>query len=370
MDLDRRHPFWRNLNRLIVVTFCLIGLKLCTFFIQEFLPLFGKVVASLVTAFLPFIIALILAVLLEPIVESLIRKLHIRRVLATIMTLILLIAIVGLIIFAVLNRLYTELSDLAIVLPDYAYWLNTFFNNMRALEHLINLNPQIQSAMINAIEGLLVSLQSWAKSSSIVLLGFLGALPGVVIVVIVSVVATILMSFNFPQVKDFLRNLSPRRWQSSVDLVARDLGAALVGFLRAEIMLVSVTAVITILGLMLTGNRYAVTIGVLSGILDLLPIVGTGMLFLPWVAVLCMMGLVGQGMKLLLMWAVIIIVRQMLEPKIMSKSIGLHPLPTLISMYVGLRLLGPVGVIAGPALILVYEALVKAGAFKRKQTPK
>ncbi|MFZ3129696.1 MAG: AI-2E family transporter, partial [Desulfosporosinus sp.] len=135
------------------------------------------------------------------------------------------------------------------------------------------------------------------------------------------------------------------------------------GYLRAQAILVSVTAFSTIGGLLLMGNRYAVTLGVLAGLLDIVPIVGTGMLFVPWIVGLIILGSVGEGLKVLLIWIITVTVRQFLEPKVLSNGIGIHPLPTLISMYVGLQLLGGIGLIVGPALVISYEALRKAGVF-------
>ncbi|MDR3288151.1 MAG: sporulation integral membrane protein YtvI [Peptococcaceae bacterium] len=365
MEVDKKHPLWNNLNRLVVVALVLLGLKGCTFFIQEFLPVFAKFLGSLASAFLPFIIAIIIAFILEPAVEILIRRLRVRRPLAALLTLVLLLVISGLMVFALLGRLHTELSELAISLPDYSYLTSLIVSNIEVIEKLINLNPQVQNAIFSAMESLVYSLQSWAKSGSVFLLDVLSTLPGVFIVIVVSVVATILMSISFPEVKKFLRQLYPKRWYANVEMVVHDLSAALIGFLRAEAMLVSVSAVITIVGLLLIGNRYAVTIGVLSGVLDILPVVGTGMLFLPWAVVLFITGSVGEGLKILGMWVVIVVVRQFLEPKIMAKSIGLHPLPTLISMYVGLKLLGIAGLILGPTIIIIYEAMRKSGMFSR-----
>ncbi|MBP1759570.1 MAG: sporulation integral rane protein YtvI, partial [Firmicutes bacterium] len=92
-------------------------------------------------------------------------------------------------------------------------------------------------------------------------------------------------------------------------------------------------------------------------------IVGTGMLFVPWIVGLFIMGSFGEGLKLLLMWIVTVTVRQFLEPKILSKGIGIHPLPTLISMYVGLQLIGGFGLIVGPAFVISYEAIRRVDVF-------
>ncbi|MHB1653932.1 MAG: sporulation integral membrane protein YtvI [Desulfitobacteriaceae bacterium] len=357
----REHPLWTNLNRLVIVTAALISFKLFTYFVQNFLPVFAEVVQKLFTAFLPFILALILAFLLEPLVVSLMRVLHIRRTYAAILTLIAALATLGLFVFLLVARLYTELSELAVSLPNYSYIVDFVTQRVDSLEKFITVNPQVQATLYSATESLLKSLQEWAKSGSIFLLGFLAALPRVFIVLVVSIVATMLVSSSFPSVKRFIEGLFPKRWHLSAQLVSQDLGTALVGFLRAEVMLVTVTTLTTIMGLLLIGNRYAVTLGVFAGILDLVPVVGTGLLFVPWIIGALIWGSLGEGLKLLVMWLITVILRQFLEPKIMSKNIGLDPLPTLVSMYVGLQLFGGAGLILGPTVVIAYGAMRKAG---------
>lgn len=359
----QKHPVWTNLNRLTVVTIGLVMLKVFTYFFQNFLPVLGEVIYRTFSAFLPFVIALILAFLLEPLVVHLMRAIHIRRPYAAVLTLLLAIFVLSFFVFWIFARLYTELSELAITLPNYSYLMDVVSRQVDTVEKFIKINPQIQSTLNTSSETLARTLQEWAKSGSIFLLGLLTALPRIFIVMLVSLVATLMMSSSFPNVKQFIANLLPSRWQVSAKAVSHDLGAAGVGYLRALAILMSVTAFTTIIGLLLIGNRYAVTLGVLAGLLDAVPIVGTGILFGPWIVGLFIMGLFGDGFKVILMWVITLVIRQFLEPKIMSKGLGLQPLPTLISMYVGLQLFGVGGILIGPAVVICYEALLKAGVF-------
>lgn len=354
-----------NLNRLVVVVAVLVVLKLFTYFFQEFVPIFSQVAGKLFAAFLPFILALLIAFLLEPAVAYLMRILRLRRTYAAFLALFLALLVSGLFLFLLVAKLYTELSTLAVSLPNYQLVVDFLNQKLDSLEQLININPQVQNTIYASTESLMKSVQDWAKTGSVVLLGFLAALPGVFVVLVVSLVAALLISSSFPNVKRFVTGLFPKRWQQSAHAVSQDLGAAVIGFLRAEAILISVTMVIAIVGLSLLGNDYAVTLGVLSGFMDLLPIVGTGMLYVPWALILMATGAVSEGIKILILWVVMIVVRQMLEPRIMSKNIGIHPLPTLISMYVGLKLLGGTGLILGPIIVIIYEALRKAGVFGR-----
>ena len=366
MSINQRHSLWVGLNRLATVTSVLVALKVFTYFFQVFLPVFGDVLGRAISAFLPFIIALILAFLLEPVVVRLMKRIRIQRSFAAFLTLILAIAVISLFVFLIVARLYTELSELAISLPNYGYIVGLVTRQIDAVERYITVNPQIQSALTSSTESLARMLQEWAKSGSLFLLGLLTALPRVFIVTLVSLVATLMMSSSYPNVRRFISGVFPKRWHYSAQAVSQDLGAAVVGYIRAVAILMSVTAFSTILGLLIIGNRYAVTIGVLAGLLDAIPIVGTGILFGPWIIGLVIFGAYGAALKIGIMWIVTVVIRQFLEPKIMSHGIGLHPLPTLISMYVGLELLGPIGILVGPAMVITYETLRKVGIFGHK----
>lgn len=353
----QKHPLWSNLNRLAMATGVLVLLKLFTYFFKEFLPVFGHVVSVLFGAFLPFIIALIIAFLLEPLLVRVMRTIRIRRSYAAVLTLLLAIAGIGLFIFLIVARLYTELSELAVNLPDYGYLIDFVAKQVDTAEKFVKVNPQIQDTLFTSTETIARTLQEWAKYGSALLLSLLTALPRVFIIIVVSVVATLLISSSYPDVKGFITKLFPRRFHVSAQAISADLGAAVVGYIRAQAILVTVTALSTIAGLLIMGNRYAVTLGVIAGLLDIVPIVGTGILFVPWIIGLFIMGSFGEALKLMLMWIITVILRQFLEPKIFAKGIGIHPLPTLISMYVGLHLIGGFGLILGPTCVICYEAV-------------
>jgi sporulation integral membrane protein YtvI len=363
LNLQEDFRLRENLNRLAIVTLVLVLLKAFTYFFNEFLPVFSEVIKMVFLAFLPFILAFLIAFLLEPLVKRFIQVLRLRRPYAALFALIFTILFLGMLIFLIVVRLHTELADLAISLPTYGYIVDLFNQQMDNFETFIKVNPQIQVTLNNSTQGILNTLQDWAKSGSLLLLSLLAALPGIFVVLVITIVATLLMSSSYPGIKRFFSNLFPRKWQKSAQNVSQDLGVAIVGFVRGMTILISVTGITLTIGLLLMGNRYAFTIGFLSAFLDLLPILGTGMIFIPWAIVVLITGSVSGGLKILSLWLIATVIRQILEPKIMSQSIGLHPLPTLMSMYIGLKLFGGAGLVLGPGLVIIFEALRKAGIF-------
>lgn len=359
--------FKSNLNRLIVVASLLLLIKLFTYTVEEFLPVFASVMQQLFSALFPFIIAFIIAFLVEPLVSKLIKFLNIKRIYASIIVITFASILVVLLFVLLGSRLYRELVELTVTLPSiYEKTVTLISEKVLILEKYIELNPEIQTTINASIEQIVSSLQTVIKAGSMGLLGLLGSLPNLLIVIIVASVATLITSFSFPKVKEWFFQRIKGQYNEKTRIVASNLGDALVGFLRAITILISVTAIVVTVGLMLIGNKYALTIGILSGLLDLMPIVGPSLIFIPWIIVLLLTGEIALGIKILLIFAATAVIRAALEPKVMSQNIGIHPLPTLISIYVGLKLLGAVGLVLGPALVVIYQAVREAELLKRR----
>ena len=142
-----------------------------------------------------------------------------------------------------------------------------------------------------------------------------------------------------------------------------DMQKALFGFVRAQLILISLTTVLVIIGLLLLRAPYAIIIGLLIGLVDLMPYLGTGAVFIPWIIIVLLDGNYAFGIGLAILYTVIIIGRHLLEPKIYSSSFGINPLVTLMCIFVGLKLFGFIGLIIGPIAFLVLLSLKRAGLF-------
>jgi sporulation integral membrane protein YtvI len=140
---------------------------------------------------------------------------------------------------------------------------------------------------------------------------------------------------------------------------------ALNGFFRAYSILITITAIITLISLKILGVKYAFTLGITVGIMDILPVFGPGAIMVPWIVWEFMTGNTGMGVSLTVVYGLISVVRQFLEPQIVGDSIGLHPLATLISLYVGLQLGGFAGMILGPVLLVIFIASYRVGLLDR-----
>ena len=135
--------------------------------------------------------------------------------------------------------------------------------------------------------------------------------------------------------------------------------SALRAYLRAYGLLFLLTLVQLLIGFAIIGVRYAFLVAFLISILDLLPALGAAAVLVPWSALSFASGNVRTGAGLLVLAGVVTLTRQIAEPKIVGKSLGLHPLIALFAMYVGLELFGAAGLVIGPCACIIGKSIVQ-----------
>ncbi|MEM5598483.1 AI-2E family transporter [Niallia circulans] len=131
------------------------------------------------------------------------------------------------------------------------------------------------------------------------------------------------------------------------------------GFLKAQLTLVSITTVIILIGLLILRVDYAITIALLTGIVDIIPYLGTGLIFVPWIIYEIITGQIVLAIGLSVLYIIVLVQRQIMEPKILSSNIGLDPLATLIALFVGFKLFGFIGLIVGPVSLVIVTSCIE-----------
>ncbi|MEK3739893.1 sporulation integral membrane protein YtvI [Paenibacillus sp. FSL F4-0122] len=196
-----------------------------------------------------------------------------------------------------------------------------------------------------------------------VILKLISALPSMGTILIVVVLAAFFISTSWERHNAKLTSWLPAPFLKPVSDIWRDLRKALFGYLRAQLILISITAVIVVIGLLLLGVKSAFAIGLMIGFVDLLPYLGVGIVMIPWALYSYMTDNLALGIGLTILYAVILITRQVLEPKVLASSIGLDPLAMLVGMFAGLQLFGMLGLIIGPVILVILVAFNRAGVF-------
>jgi len=131
--------------------------------------------------------------------------------------------------------------------------------------------------------------------------------------------------------------------------------SSLFKLLTAYLIIMSITFTELLIGLSIIHVKYSIVFAFLICIVDILPVLGTGTILIPWTIYEFIIRDTRMGVSVLTLYIVILVVRQLLEPKIIGHQIGVHPLISLISIYAGLQLLGAIGLILGPIIMIIIK---------------
>jgi predicted PurR-regulated permease PerM len=119
--------------------------------------------------------------------------------------------------------------------------------------------------------------------------------------------------------------------------------------------------IINVLGLTLIGSRYAVGLGILLAIMDILPVIGPGLVYIPWILYQAIWGSPAVAVALLVLYGAVSLLRQVAQTHLVGREMGLHPLATLTSLYVGYRMFGAAGLVYGPLAAILIKGLWVSG---------
>jgi sporulation integral membrane protein YtvI len=350
----------------------------------RFLIVLGVVVGAAIASVLilkvtyPFLIAIITALLINPFVNLLERKVNLPRALAVIISIILIIGVFIGLITLLITEIVAGANYLANVLPDHVQTLVNYIENFiasqvipfydKATSLFKSLNAGQQDTIMQNIQS---AGQKIASSAGEFLQNFFQKLPSLIAwipnaatVLIFSLLATFFISKDWYRISTYGRKFLPEKAQKSGKTVFKDLKKALVGFIKAQLTLISITLIIVLIGLLILRVNYAITIALVCGIVDILPYLGTGVVFIPWIVYEAITGHVSLALGLGVLYTVVIVQRQFMEPKILSSSIGLNPLATLVALFVGFKLVGFLGLILGPVTLVIISTLIKANVFR------
>jgi sporulation integral membrane protein YtvI len=343
-------------------------IKIITFvFVLAVIFVMGKI---LITYFAPFLTAMILAMLIEPIVK-LFQRFKLPRGMAVILSIILFLgAFVGLSAFAI-SRLVFELKELYVSLPNY---YNDIYSSLDTLvkkgtELYLQLTPEatniIEGLLINALDKVKLFVGQMLTHTPSSTLSFIGKLSGLFFYTIVTLLATFFFSKDKALIVGFIfRQLSPG-WQDKVLTLKKDLFMALIGFLKAQTIILSVTFLESYVGLSLLGVKYALIFALLIALVDILPVLGTGSVYVPTAILNLLWGNYKFAVAILVLYGVIVVVRYIIEPKVVGTQLGIHPIVALASIFAGLKLIGVAGVLLGPTTVVVIKACQHAKILPR-----
>ncbi|KUO76788.1 MAG: hypothetical protein APF77_21205 [Clostridia bacterium BRH_c25] len=312
--------------------------------------------------FTPFITALVLSFIIEPLVKFF-QRFKLKRGISVLFSILLFLGgFIAFSIFAVTRVVY-EFMKLYDRLPNY--YDRVFKLSAQITQQVTDLYLQLPPEALNIIQDVLRTVfgkvTTFLSHTTTVLINTLTTLPSTMIFLIITLIATFFLTKDKYLIKDFIFRQLPSSWDAKLTLLKTDLFGALIGFLKAQSIILSITFIESFIGLTIIGVDYAFTLAIIIALVDILPVLGTGSIYVPWAITSFIWGNYRLGIALLVLYGIITVVRYMIEPKVVGQQLGIHPVVTLMSMFAGMKLLGAAGLILGPTAVVALKACQHAG---------
>lgn len=329
------------------------------------------IVKYAVPLLMPFILAFLVAVFLQRPTRFLHRKLKLKKKLCALMCALLFFVVLAAFISWGGIELVTGIHKLFINLPQFYNntvepMLMNVFKDLESMKvwkelNLIELLRNLETQLMDALGRLATSISTKAIG---MVTGFAASLPMLFIKTVLFIVSTVFITMDYDKIMGFVVYQMNDRVREIFEETKAYMVNVLFVVIRSYIIIMSITFVELSIGLSIIGIDYAILIALCIAIFDILPVLGTGGVMIPWTVISIVLGNYWLALKLFILYVIITIVRNIIEPKIVGSQLGLHPIVTLSSMFAGLQVLGSLGLFGFPIGLSLLVHLNKKGVIQ------
>ncbi|GAB6929428.1 sporulation integral membrane protein YtvI [Paenibacillus sp. JCM 10914] len=337
-----------------------IALIVLTVYLIMFM--FSKLYQIATPVFLSFLVFLII----EPLSKFLNRKGLSKPLAAAISVFLFLIVILGL-LFGAGVIIVTQFLNLQENLPTYTATIQRHFSEtLLFLQGQIDSLPPDLAFTINGYFENITNLAAQAAESFfhyiISFIGFIGTFSSFIANFGIAIILAFFLSIEIGSWRRITKEKTPKTIKTAFRFLKDNVFKAIGSYLKAQMKLVSITFAIVLIGLLILGTGNALAIALICAVFDILPLLGVSVIFIPWIIYLFIVGNTGLAIGLIVLWAVIVISRQFLEPKITGNSIGVSSAFLMLSfMMISLSIFGIAGLILAPILLILIKELLTQG---------
>jgi len=325
----------------------------------------------------PFLLAFLLSRLLSPAVSFCVnhsRRVKLPRGLLTLIGMLLLFGILGTAIFALADRIVRELVQLLQNTPAFVNWLSD-----TALPYLRDLYQSYSNVLPDTAMSFLSDAADTISTKAVDFAGTLSAaitggavrtaasLPTMLLSVVLTIMGTYYMTADKERISAFFKKTFPEHIRRHSSLLKKNLIHSLFGQIKSQLLVSLIITTFLMLAFVLFRINYGLFLGFFIGLADALPVIGAGLFLIPWCLFELVMGHYTMAGFFAIVYICVIIIRQIAEPRIVGRNLGLYPLATMIAMYVGFRLMGFLGLIVGPVLLNLIRVVLEADMAARKE---
>lgn len=311
----------------------------------------------------PFILAFLTAMCLEPAVKYVEKHTSLKRwiisAILTILYLTLLFLLGQLIVTGSLRALSDFITDLPATLSGVTEPLSWI--NEKIFIYIGSAPENIREHLTNAIDNIILSIQklpSELSGTAIKLISnIISYMPKILLFSGTYAVSIFFISSCYGEVRSFLLRQIPReKWHKYISLKAGILGT-IIKWLKAQLMLLCITFLELSAGFIFLHIEHAALIAAIVALIDALPVLGVGTVLLPWAVFKLITGNTAIALGFVILYASVTLLRSLLEPKLVGAQLGLHPVATLLAMYIGFSSTGILGMILFPMGLMIIKKL-------------
>lgn len=331
---------------------------------------FGKTVISL---FMPFILALLVAMAINPLILKIQSRVKFRRSKITIFVLVIIFTLSLTVLWILLSAIATEVIGLLNGWEELFNGFQQSIQNLEAItqELLLKINSDIEIPDHGIIDSLTSTIFEYLKvavSDFSSLTAFardrVVGITSFGVSVLIFAMGCYFITADYPTICNNLANRLGVNLTELLNQVKAITIAAFGGYIKSRAIVAAGVGFIIFIGFILIGQEYALLLALIMAVLDFIPIIGSGTLLVPWSIIDLLTGNITQGLQLLAIYGVVTVYRNIAEPKVVGDKTGLSPTLSLITIYIGMRVAGVVGMILGPVLTIVIINSLKIGVLR------
>ncbi len=229
----------------------------------------------------------------------------------------------------------------------------------------VNNNQELLNMIEKGSDQLISSVGSVIKTISVALFGgvtnLATSLPGFFIKIVLMIISSFFAAIDYNKIMEFFSKQIGEKTSNLITEIKDYLFGTVFVCIKSYAIIMSITFVELSIGLTIIGVKNSIIIALLIAIFDILPVLGTGGVMIPWAVIEFILGDIKMGILLALVYLAITVIRNIIEPKIVGKELGLHPLVTLVSMFIGVNIAGIVGLFGFPIILSLLVHLNNKG---------
>lgn len=319
----------------------------------------------------PILIAMLFVTIFGPLLQKMQSKLKIHRQVGAVLLLLVACVILGLLVWVLFSWIVGSLPDWFTGLDSIEEDIFTVIHQIcETVGKTIKIDSEyLENTIFSTVkEGIDWFQQQFVPDMLSQSLEYVKAAAAFGGFLVIFIIATVLLAKSYDDIMN--RMLDREEYHMLLEIICGII-RYIATYVKAQLIIMSIIGILAATVLGICGIRHGVLWGLLAGILDALPFIGTGIILVPLSIQQLILGRYASAVFCILLYVACIFVRELLEPKLIGKRVGVSPIAILLSIYAGIKLFGIWGIIEGPlGFIIIYQAYLSLERRREKHLTK